>query len=411
MKNKLIQFPLCILLFNFVLFSCDSSTEDDEIPQEYEYLVDTELIKSYSETFISTFLQLAKLEYPELAEIEDNFSSGVKVYKITYNTEFEDETLQASGLVCLPDEAGTYPVLSYQNGTNTLHSNAPSVNPDDELFSILEIMASTGFIIAIPDYIGFGESDYMFHPYLHKTSTVQSVTDMLNAVEEMLEAETNTETNKDLYLAGYSQGGWATMAVQQYFDTENETSFTLKGSACGAGPYNLITINEYITGLATYPQPYFLGYIFNSYINLGLTTAINDIFQQPFADLIPTLYDGTKSGTEINAELTTTIPDLFTSVYINEWKTNDTFSSVTDFMEENSIYAYVTETPTMILHGTEDNYIPPSISTNIYEDFINLGVSSELVTLVYLDGYSHTTAVIPSGLASIIWFIELKENS
>jgi hypothetical protein len=37
----------------------------------------------------------------------------------------------------------------------------------------------------MPDYLGFGSSDNMFHPYLHKESTVQTVLDMLRAVDEL----------------------------------------------------------------------------------------------------------------------------------------------------------------------------------------------------------------------------------
>ncbi len=410
MKKRFLQIPLYFLLLTLVLISCNSGLDDVEVPEsENDYLIETELVESYPLLFIQTFLQLAATEYPEIEEFNDQFISGVDVYKIVYNTEFNGETIKASGLVCLPTSSGTYPVLSYQNGTNTLHDAAPSVDPNNELFSVLEMMSSTGFIITIPDYLGFGESDNMFHPYLHKESTVQTVTDMLKAVDEFIDGKEEISTDHDLYIAGYSQGGWATMAMQENLNKQNSTNFNLKASACGAGPHNLITINEYVTGLEEYTMPYFLGYIFNSYINIGLTTTYDEVFQQPYADRIPTLYDGSKTGVQINDQLTNVVSDLFTDEYLSGWNTSATFSPVVDYLEENSIEAWATTTPTMLLHGTADELVPPIVTENLYNDFISEGVSSSLVTRVELEDMSHTSGILPSGLASIIWFISLRE--
>ncbi len=413
MNNKLIRFPLYFLLLLLTFISCDGGMDDVEVPSgDNEYLVEYELVKSFSQQEITSFLTLAILIYPEQLEeieaIKDEVKTGVNIYRIVYNTEFEGNELVASGLVTLPGEPGTYPILSYQNGTNTLHSAAPSVDVENKLFQILQMMGSTGFIISMPDYLGFGESDDMFHPYLHKESTVQSVLDMIRAIDEMTEEEENTDWNNDVYISGYSQGGWSTMTVQKAIETQYASEFNLKASACGAGPYNLITITEYVTSLEEYPMPYFLGYIFNSYINLGLTTPIDEVFKAPFAEKIPTLYDGTKSGGQINAELTTTVSDFFTAEYLAGWNSDSKFGHVSEMLEENSISAFQTKTPTMILHGTADDLVTPVVSTNIYNDFISLGVSPNLVTLVPLEGHGHTSGIVPSGLLSILWFLELK---
>lgn len=412
MKTQLIRYPLYLFILLLTFVACDNGMDDVEVPSDNDYLVNSELVSSFSEPEITNFLTLAILLYPEQIEeieaIKSHVETGVKVYKIIYNTEFEGNKVQASGLVSLPEEAGTYPILSYQNGTNTEHSAAPSVDVENRLFQILEMMGSTGFIISLPDYLGFGESDNMFHPYLHKESTEQTVLDMMRAIEEMVEQEDATDWNDEVYISGYSQGGWSTMAVQKAIETQYAAEFNLKASACGAGPYDLMTINEYVTALPEYQMPYFLGYIFNSYINLGLTTGIDEVFQAPYAERIPTLYDGTNSGGQINAQLTTTMPDFFTAEYLSGWNTDSKFSPVTDMLEQNSISAYMTKIPTMILHGTDDELVTPVVSTNMYNDFISLGVSPELVTLIPLEGHTHTSGIVPSGLMSILWFLELK---
>ena len=383
--------------------------DDVEVPPvENEYLLSSELVNTYSMSYIKTILNLAIIQYPELAALLDEIESGVEVYKISYNTELEGSPLVASGIVCLPDTPGSYPMISYQNGTNTVHAEAPSENPDNELFSILQMMGSTGFIIAMPDYIGFGASEDIFHPYLHKASTVQSIIDMLRAVDEMASENENIDYNKNLYISGYSQGGWSTMALQEAVEKQYSTEFKLKASVCGAGPYNITSINEYITGLNEYPMPFYMAYIFNTYLNLGLSTPITEVFQQPYADRIPTLFDGTLSGGEINAQLTKIVPDLLTASYISDWSTDGKFAPVLALLEENSIAAYETKIPTLLTHGNADDYVPSFVSSEFYQDFMDLGISPDLVRYLELDGMDHGDAVLPSGLAAITWFIQLE---
>jgi pimeloyl-ACP methyl ester carboxylesterase len=251
----------------------------------------------------------------------------------------------------------------------------------------------------------------MFHPYLDKESSIQTVTDMLRAVKELSANHLEIETNNDLYITGYSQGGWVTMQLQKSIEENNSSEFALKASSCGAGPYDLRYVNDYILGLTNYPMPYFVGYIFNSYLNLKyITNPASDIFKSPYDLRIMSLYDGTKSGDEINAQLTTVTADLFTTDYKSNSNTNAKFTSVISSLYNNSIPAWKTNIPTLITHGTTDNYVPEQISVNMYNDFIAKGVDESKITYIPIDGAGHNTAVIPSGVATFNWFISLKDT-
>jgi pimeloyl-ACP methyl ester carboxylesterase len=408
MKNftkKLWVFALIVS----VLSSCDLFNNNDEKETD-KFLVSYEFEKAYLPDLIKLAFAQFSGTYPEIDSISAKVEHGVSVYRMTYYTSYKNELKIASGLVCVPTGEGTFPIMSYQNGTNTLHSNAPSVNPDYELFTLLEFVASTGFVVAIPDYLGFGESDDMFHPYLDRASTVKSVLDMLRATREMAENHLDISLNDDLYIAGYSQGGWATMQLQKEIEEKYMDEFNLKASACGAGLYDLSYINEYVAGLANYPMPYFLGYIFNSYVNTGdITTPIDEVFKAPYAAKISTLYDGTKSGEQINAELTTKVSDLFTADYLANSATDSKYASVVTAMEANSIAAWETEIPTLIIHGMEDDFVPTKVSTDIYQDFLAKGAAIDEVLWLPLPGLGHTTGIIPSGLASVNFFLKIKE--
>ncbi|WP_297101195.1 alpha/beta fold hydrolase [uncultured Draconibacterium sp.] len=413
MNKKLFQFLLYFSLVAVAFVSCDDGMDDVETPVTgNEYLVDADLQFSIPKTIIDFTIAAASLEYPELSEFGDLVNSGVDVYKITYKTTFDGNPVLASGVVAIPDVVdGTYPVLSYQNGTNTEHSKAPSVDSENQLFKILEMMGSTGFIISLPDYLGFGEADDMFHPYLHRESTVQTVTDMLEAVREFIDDEDGISLSNDLYLAGYSQGGWATMQVQQAIEADPGFEYNLRASACSAGPYNLVTLNEYVVGLDDYPQPYFLAYIFNSYLNLGLETPINTVFQEPYADKIEPMFDGQTSGADLNAELTTTIADLFTPEYLAGWNTEAAYLPVLDMLDDNSVPAFLPTVPTTLFYGTADTYVPPIVSEEKYDEFIAAGASSDLVQKVPLEGLDHTGGILPAGVASILWFLQMENGA
>jgi pimeloyl-ACP methyl ester carboxylesterase len=401
-----------ILFFVFitVLSGCDLNNTDSK-PTD-KYLVSYTKHKTYLPSFIRLLLTPLSTTYPELKTIVDNLQYGVDVYKITYNTKFEGKDIIASGLVSVPIGDGSFPVISYQNGTNTLNNNAPSVNPDSELYLLLEFVASTGFIVSVPDYLGFGSTSSMYHPYYDRKSTVETTTDMLRAVNELVKNYLVITNKKDLYITGYSQGGWATMELQKYIEENYASEFSLKASACGAGGYDLRYINNYILAQPEYPMPYFIGYIMHSYIKSGkITIPATDVFKSPYNERILTLYDGTKSGEQINAQLTTKTADLFTAEYLTGANTNSKFISVMSSLSNNSRTAWKTNVPTMILHGTEDTYVPYQVSDNIYKDFLAKGVPANLVTLVPVPGAGHNSGIIPIGVASINWFIELSKKN
>ncbi len=406
-RNIGIGFILSMLILFFT--SCENLFNGDDNTPENEYLSRFEMEGSYLPAFISKFIQELEPEYPGLAQIRERVNYGVIIYKIEYKTTFQGETVTASGLVAAPAGEGPFPVLSYQNGTNTLHRNAPSVNPDFELYAMLEAVASTGFVISLPDYLGFGASDDLFHPYLHGESTVQTVLDMLHAVRELAAMSTFTISN-DLYLAGYSQGGWATMQVQKEIESGNSAGYLLKASAPGAGPYDLNYINTFILEKEEYPMPYFTAYIFDSYQKLGIIqTPISQVYQSPYSDRIPTLFNGSLTGDSLNNQLTTSVTDLFTGNYRQNHSTDAAYASVRQALTNNSITGWNTDTPTRIIHGKADAFVPYAVSENIYQDFISAGSAS--VELIPMNGLGHSDGIIPAGLLSIGWFLELTSPS
>ena len=354
---------------------------------------------------------MAQSAFPEVSPFIDLINNNIDVQKITYNTSFQNKNIEASGLVYLPKVAGNYPVLCFQNGTNTQHSMAPSEDLDSDNLFMLETVASMGFIVIIPDYIGFGVSSNLPHPYLHAQSTTQCILDMLRAMNEFTSEDSIVaKPTKDLFLFGYSQGGWATLLLQKEIETKYSSEFNLKASSCAAGPYSLKAMNQYITSKTDYPQPYFLAYLLNSYTSMGLiTNPLTDFIQAPYAAAIPGLFDGNQSEGAINAALTTNMSELLTSEYRSQEAANPKFTALDSVLVANSVVPWKISTPTRLYHGLEDDIIPVSMSQNILLDLKAAGTLDSTIQLILIPNVGHSDGKIPVGILTILWFLQLKK--
>ncbi|MGQ8335603.1 alpha/beta hydrolase family protein [Sunxiuqinia sp. A32] len=409
MKFSIQKYSLLVLLL-LAIFSC--SKDDGIVGLEepvYDYYVNSSKLTSLQLPILQTMYSQAALLYPEAEELGANLKYSVEVNKMTYQTKLDTKKIQASALVCFPEKAGSYPVLCFQNGTNVLYDKAPTKNLGDQLFLLLESIASMGYIVVVPDYPGFGASENEVHPYLIKDLTVRALKDVLNATVEFAQENIFDITlNNDLYLIGYSQGGWATLQLQREIEMNGLGLFNLVGSSCGAGPYDIGSISTQIVSGETYEQPYFLAYIVNSYNEydqFGSGININDIFNEPYALDIPDLFDGEHTPQEINSSLTTSIPDLITSGYRSGSLTDPAYESVRAAFAENSVESWNVETPTILMHGTADMTVPFNITSQMYEAFLQEG--TDAVVMVPITGKGHSESIVPFGFASIQWFLDL----
>lgn len=408
MKNfKQYRIYLLIIVFaGLFLNSCKDNNEP--IQKSYENYLSNELkLELTSQEAADNFIKVA----PEAEQIKPLIRFDVEVRKITYKTIFKNQNIQASGLVCFPKTAGDYPVLSFQNGTNTLYSEAPSVNSGNDMFSIMESLTAMGFIVVIPDYIGFGSSTNIPHPYLDAKSSTQSIMDMIRATKEFsTDDKIVAKPTKDLFIFGYSQGGWATMQLQKSIEKDYSSEFNLIASSCGAGPYSIEYMNKYIVDKPVYPMPYFMAYLLNSYVTTGsFTNPLSDFIQAPYAAKIPGLFDGKHSGGAINAELTTQMANFLTPEYRAGYATDAKYAGVRSAFLSNSITAWNAKTPMKLFHGANDDYIPVSISQKILADFKTAGVPDSQIQLVIIPDADHTSGIYPTGMQTILWFLSLRK--
>lgn len=417
-KPKKYTFPryclaIIVIVGLFVTPGCkkESTDPDPAVEPVKEVLVSYEKILTHQVETIKQEIGVWQSIYPEATSIVNNTAYGVDVFKITYNTTFKGESVIASGLVCLPQSQDSFPIISFQNGTNTLRSDCPSVNPTNYYYTLMECMAGNGYIIVFPDYIGFGASAQYLHPYYDKETTDRAVIDMIRACHELLgEKNIQVKFNGEHFLMGYSQGGWATLSALQNIETNYKSTIPVKATSCGAGAYDIMALSTYALAQQVYPGPLYLPYFIYSQQLFGAhNDPLDKFFNEPYTSRIPELFNGTYSNDQVNAQLNDTISVLLKSNMISDFSSGADFAQIRSLLVKNSVTAWNPTSKISFYHGSTDLNVPPEQSLLMYNSFLSLGVGQDKVQFISLPGSDHQFSLLPWGLKTINWFNEIKK--
>jgi pimeloyl-ACP methyl ester carboxylesterase len=407
-RRHILPFPGILMLF--IILLVNGCKKDTPNPEPNQFLIDFNEENIFLLQSIETMFAPLEPLYPQAAGIKEHAEYSVQVFSMSYKTHYKGEEITASGLVCIPLANKEFPVISFQNGTNTFHGNAPTANPLNYNYLLLEAMSSNGYIILIPDYIGFGASSDQVHPYYQKETTTSTVIDMMHACKELVQNKKVLAKTADRnYLMGYSQGGWASLAVLEELEKGDHPDISITAASCGAGAYDLMAMSNYILSLDTFPGPVYLPYfVYSEQVFGALTDPLDTYFNEPYAGRIPALFDGTHTNGEVNENLNDTISRLLTPEMIQNFATGNQFQELRNRLSENSVSSWPVEARIRFYHGTGDINVPPVQTQLIYDDFISSGADPSRVSLVPLEGLTHETGVIPWGINTINWFNELE---
>ncbi|GAB4024942.1 alpha/beta hydrolase family protein [Spirosoma gilvum] len=378
---------LALFLGSVLLFAptaCNTADSNNPVtPKQPQTLVRSTLIGEYSAdqlkgrfTGVNVLLQ-AFIRY------------GIKAYRLEYTTTNTDgKSVKASGALLIPTTTTAVPLLSMQHGTITSESDAPSnFGSSSEAYSFGSVFASQGYIIAAPDYIGYGASKDLPHTYEHRNGLATASLDMLRAAREFLASQPVKWDNR-LFVAGYSEGGYATMALQKKIEEESGNEFNLVASSCGAGAYdkpafmsNILnqktggdaSINRlYIWVLLTYDRIY------------GLNRPMGYYFKEPYATQVA----AQGKNASINVSLNQAFTDSFKQA-VNDGTDKAFLAAVQD----NDIHDWKPRTRTQLYHGDADEIVFYLNSKNAYDAMQKRGATN--VDLITMSGATHATGIIP----------------
>jgi pimeloyl-ACP methyl ester carboxylesterase len=337
-------------------------------------------------------------------KIEKLLRYGVRTYTIVYETNWKGNRIKASGLLSLPigiSEAA--PIMSVQHGTSFSKGEAPSVAGG---YSGMELFASAGYIVLMPDYIGYGSSAQLFHPYYDKKYSALSVIDMISSAKQFLQKE-KVAFNDKLLLAGYSEGGYVTLAAAAEIERNPSHDLRVSAVAAGAGGYDLTQMLTSVTTGSYYAYPAYLAFVLMAYKNTyDWNNPLTYYFKKQYASALTKYMRGAHSGWTINSYLATNLISLFDTDFYTNLKTREGERALKAALKGNSIDGWKTKVPIKLYHGTNDEIIPFKNSETTLKSFHSAG--SPQVTLITIPGGNHGSSFLPMLQLLIPWFVESK---
>jgi acetyl esterase/lipase len=282
---------------------------------------------------------------------------GVDAYKLVYaSVDAEGNPVELSGLLAVPRKPAEdkSPIFSFQHGTTFLNVDVPSLNDSTSDASIL--FASFGYIMVLPDYLGYGESVTKLHPYLHAETLASASLDMLRASQEHLQS-LGVQTNGQLFLGGYSEGGYATLALQKDIQENHGGEFTITASAPGAGPYDLTSTMQFFMDKDIIEDIQYPSFVIKAYDHTYGLNEISNIYRPQYVDAINSAFFGNQSGGSIKRMLTTVTANLFTASFLQDVRGTQGHV-LKDKLAENNLYDWTPTAPTRFFHGQDDELVP-----------------------------------------------------
>ncbi|MGI4734712.1 MAG: lipase family protein [Janthinobacterium lividum] len=230
--------------------------------------------------------------------------------------------------------------------------------------------------------------------------------DMLKAAKYYLQTQ-GVALNKNLFLVGYSEGGYVTMAAQREIASPQH-GLTLTAAAEGAGGYDLLGMLTGVATSPTYATPAFLALILQGYnTTYGWNRPLSDSFQAPYAAQLPALLDGTKKREDIDAALTTNPVALFTPAFYAGLTSPSGEPVLKQQLAANSSGSWVPTSPTRLYHGTADESVFYQTLVTTFARFQAAGATK--VAFFPIPGGTHQTSIVPMMASALPWLQALDK--
>lgn len=317
---------------------------------------------------------------------------GVKILLLNYVTVGAkgEKGANASGALLVPtgplgSDCATKPtpLVAYSRGTD-LSKTRTMANPQDgETLMLAAFYAAQGYSVVATDYLGYAQSTYPFHPYLHADSEATSVIDSVRAARIAVKPVDVALSGKVMF-TGYSQGGHASMASQRAAESNYGSEFNVVASAHLAGPYNMAGSMKVPDAIAGYQ--FFVPFIITAWQKVygNVYAKPQDAFKSPYSDWIENLLP---SPTLTTTTLVTTgkLPGgtpnqardaLMQPAFLQAMMTNDKAGISVD-AQANTLFNWKPKAPTLLCGGAGDPTVVYAVhQTPMFNNFVSNGLKN-----------------------------------
>jgi pimeloyl-ACP methyl ester carboxylesterase len=389
-----------LFLVSLIFVSCDifSGNTDDSAADLRGTLVSSTNKGTFNKAWVNTFISFNNLPFD--ATVKTGFNLKKVVY---YTQDAQGNNIEVSGSIFIPDSVFSYHLVSVQHGTEIKRA---SVGTESVYYAIEGIlMATQGYYVVYPDYIGLGISE-LSHPFILMEPSANTVIDMIRAGRNYAEQEGHA-LDDNLLLMGYSEGGFVTLSTHREIAINYADEFSILGSAPMAGPYDVKQTASILLSNDVYSNPGYLGYILNAYNEAYNLYPISDIFAQQYVATVDTLYNGLYDMGQINSALTTNLNELFNTEFLAAYR-NGGKPDLENAFVENSPLDWICLDNIRFYHGSNDITVFPENMVTAVEALKTNG--STHVESFSIEGGTHYTSFFPSINHTITWFDSLRQG-
>lgn len=296
----------------------------------------------------------------------------VNAYKVVYKTQDYDSTeVLASGLLAIPKNIDCpLPMISYGHGTTSVKEDVPSRLNGEGIVGL--VSASNGVVMCEPDYLGMGDGTWP-HYYLHAYTQAMCNINLIRAAREVC-TQDSVELTGQLFLSGYSQGGFQTMATHKYIQEKYANEFNVTASFPGAGSYDMSgAMVDLMLSYTSYPSPGYLPFLICTWNNVyHLYNNPSEYFVSPYDTLLPPNVDGLNSIGDLNQLMPDTPRLIFQPAMIDSFANNPNHP-LRLALADNDVYKWVPQAPVTLLHCANDRQVPKQNTYNAYNYFVQNG--------------------------------------
>lgn len=276
----------------------------------------------------------------------------VDIYDITYMSHWHDSSeIKASGLVFVPRGAkGALPEVVYHHGTRIQKGREKNIGGEDYLCLGLAV---DGYLVLQPDYIGLGYGD-KFHLYQQYKSLGQSSADMIYAVRELNDT-LHIQLNDQLFLTGYSEGGYAAVAANKFIQ-EYCPDLKVTATAGNSGAYDMGGVQSEVM-FRKYPNPHYLPYLLNGFNEVyKIVPDINQVYKAPYDTIIPKVFSGHHTMRDIDKILPEVPKDMVRDTFVNLYLSDPNFP-MHRALKDNSLCDWKPENPIQLCYCNKDEQV------------------------------------------------------
>jgi hypothetical protein len=336
-----------------------------------------------------------------------NVRYTVDIYDVTYETKWHDgTTIMASGLYYVPRGVTTaMPQTVYHHGTRVHKGRDKDIGGEEYLCLG---MAVDGYLVLMPDYVGLGHGD-KFHLYQLAKPLGQTSVDMLFAIRQLNDT-LGLKTNKQLFLTGYSEGGYATLATNKLIQEQYSNEFKVTAASGMSGAYDMGGVQSEVM-FKPYSNPHYLPYLLAAINEVYKIVPydINKIYKAPYDTLIPILFSRNNNIGNIDRALPEIPKDMIMDSIVEVYRTDSTFP-LHRVLRENSLCNWKPENPVKLCYCDKDEQVTYKNALVAADHMKKLG--AEHVTLTRGGKkYGHYKCAIFASMYTKIYFDSFRNGS